>query len=243
MSHTIAHHDADNLMPLFRAIAAGDDSAALRMLDANPRLALERSIAGATRGGPGPFFLREIGHYVYAGATALHIAAASYRAQLVRALVARAADPRARDRRGSEPLHLAASGGPGTKSWNPAAQVAAIDALIAAGADPNAMTKGGVTPLHTAVRTRCAAAVRALLDRGADPRRKNGSGSTPLHLAVQNTGRGGSGSVAAREQQREIVRVLLAHGARLTDKDGRGSTVRDRIRSPWLAEVVAAASA
>jgi ankyrin repeat protein len=239
----MSHTNVDDLMSLFRAIAASDDSAAVRMLDANPRLAVDSSRAGATRGDPRPYFLREIGHYVYAGATALHIAAGAYRAALARDLLARGADPRARDRRGAEPLHAAAFGGPGSKSWNPAAQIAVIDALIAAGADPNAATKNDVTPLHVAVRTRCAAAVRALLDRGADPRRKNGSGSTPLHLAVQNTGRSGSGSTAAREQQREIVRLLLARGARLTDKDGSGSTVRARIRSPWLAEVVQAAPA
>jgi hypothetical protein len=243
MSQTIANAFTDDLMSLVRAIAASDDSAALRMLDANPHIALETSRAGARRGDPRPYFLGQIGHYVYEGATALHIAAGAYRVNLVRALLARGANPSARDRRGAEPLHLAASGGPASTSWNPDAQVAVIDALIAAGADPNAATKNDVTPLHTAVRTRCAAAVRALLDRGADPRRKNGSGSTPLHLAVQTTGRGGSGSEAAREQQREIIRVLLAQGARLTDKDGAGSSVRDRIRSPWLAEVVAEARA
>jgi ankyrin repeat protein len=113
-----------------------------------------------------------------------------------------------------------------------------IDALIAAGADANSTTKLGVTPLHAAVRTRCAAAVRALLAHGADSRRRNGKGSTPPHLAVQTTGRGGSGSSAAREQQREIIRVLLEHGARLDDKDASGCTVRDRIRSPWLVEAV-----
>jgi ankyrin repeat protein len=76
------------------------------------------------------------------------------------------------------------------------------------GADPNAADKSGVTPLHRAVRTRCAAAVRVLLANGADPLRTNGSGTTSLRLAVLNTGRGGSGTAAAKEQQREIVRLL-----------------------------------
>jgi hypothetical protein len=65
-----------------------------------------------------------------------------------------------------------------------------------------------VTPLHRAVRTRCAAAVRALLDGGADPLRANGNGSTPLKLATQTTGRGGSGSPAAKAQQEQIVQLL-----------------------------------
>lgn len=55
------------------------------------------------------------------------------------------------------------------------------------------------------------------LAHGADPRRKNGSGSRPLQLAVQNTGRGGSGTAAALEQQRKIIRLLEKHGARPGD--------------------------
>lgn len=81
------------------------------------------------------------------------------------------------------------------------------------GADPNAIDKSGVAPLHRAVRNRCAAAVRALIDGGADPRTPNKNGSTPLLLATQNTGRGGSGSAAAKAQQKEILRLLMEHGA------------------------------
>jgi hypothetical protein len=63
------------------------------------------------------------------------------------------------------------------------------------------------------VRTRCAAAVQALLERGADLRRKNGNGSTAMRLAVLNTGRGGSGSAAARAQQAQIIELLSNRGA------------------------------
>jgi hypothetical protein len=62
-------------------------------------------------------------------------------------------------------------------------------------------------PLHRAVRTRCAAAVKALLDSGADARAVNRKGSTPMLLATQSTGRGGTGSVAAKAQQAEILRA------------------------------------
>ena len=97
-----------------------------------------------------------------------------------------------------------------------------------------------MTPLHRAVRTRCAAAVRVLLANGADPRRKNGSGSTPLHLAVQNTGREGSGTAAASEQQREIIRLLVEQGARPYDTDGRGKTVTECIAGQGIADIIGA---
>ena len=130
----------------------------------------------------------------------------------MRTLIAMGADVRATNRRGAQPLHYAADGVPGARSWNPDAQAATIASLIEAGADPNAIDKSGVMPLHRAVRTRCAAAVRALIDGGADPRGRNKSGSTPMDLATGNTGRGGSGSPESKAQQEEIVRLRRQHG-------------------------------
>src|SRR5262249_30413480 len=151
--------------------------------------------------------LDEIEHYMYAGDTALHVAAAAYQQQTVRKLIGAGADVRARNRHGAEPLHYAADGMPGSRAWNPRAQAATVACLIEAGADPNAIDNRGVTPLHRAVRTRCAAAVSALLNGGADARRKNKSGSTPMKLATHTTGRGGTGSPEAKAQQDEIVRL------------------------------------
>jgi ankyrin repeat protein len=107
--------------------------------------------------------------------------------------------------------------------------------LIDAGADPNCLAAGGVAPLHVAVRTRCAAAVRSLLEHGANPRASNDAGSTPLHLAVQTTGKSGSGTPEAKAQQSAIIRLLIEHGARASDKDGRGKTVAQRARGASLA--------
>ena len=97
--------------------------------------------------------------------------------------------------------------------WDPNEQGMIIGRLIRAGADPNATDKSGVAPLHRAVRNRCAAAVRALIEGGADPRAPNRNGSTPILLATLNTGKSGSGSPRAKEQQREILRILKEHGA------------------------------
>jgi ankyrin repeat protein len=145
---------------------------------------------------------------MYAGDTGLHIAAAGYRSEIARLLLSAGADVGARNRRGAQPVHYAADGGPGSLTWNPLAQAEIVTCLILAGADPNAADKSGVAPLHRAVRTRCAAAVRALLDGGADARQTNGHGSTPMHLATRTTGRGGTGSAESKEQHAQIVNLL-----------------------------------
>jgi ankyrin repeat protein len=195
------------LMALMRAIGA-DDAGALRLLAASPQLAAARLAHGATRQAAREYYLDPVAHYVYAGDTALHVAAAGYRHQIAQELIAHGADVRARNRRGAEPLHYAADGTPGAPAWNPKAQVATVATLIAAGADPNAADSSGVMPLHRAVRTRCAAAVKALLASGANPLAKNKNGSSPIQLAIRTTGRGGSGSPEAKAQQIEIVRLL-----------------------------------
>lgn len=199
---------AIELMTLIRTMVAADDAVVFAVLAANSALAKAHFKSGATRQMAKTYRIDEIGHYIYSGDTALHIAAASYREEIVRKLIAMGADVRARNRRGAEPLHYAADGTPGSRTWDPPAQAATVACLIQAGADPNALDKSGVTPLHRAIRTRCAAAVQALLEGGADPRRKNKKGSTPMLLATQNTGRGGSGSPEAKAQQERIVRLL-----------------------------------
>jgi hypothetical protein len=198
------------LMDLVRAVAKGDAATALRLLALSPTLASARLKDGATRQTARPY-LDEIEHYLYAGDTALHVAAAAYQGEIARELIAAGADVRARNRRGAEPLHYAADGVPGSGAFNPPAQALTVACLIAAAADPNALDKNGATPLHRAVRTRCAGAVRALLDGGADPERKNKNGSTPIELATRNTGRGGSGSLDAKAQQEQIVRLFGQH--------------------------------
>lgn len=203
----------DAFAALLRAIVAGDAALAARLLDASPDLARTRVLKGATRQDAKPHYLAGIGHYLYAGDTALHVAAAAYRHITARDLLAKGADVRARNRRGAEPLHYASDGIPASSNWDPVAQAATIARLLAARADPNCADNSGVMPLHRAVRTRCAAAVRALLDGGADANARNGRGTRPLALANRNTGRGGSGAPEAKAQQAAIVRLLQDRGA------------------------------
>ncbi len=201
------------LMALVRAIAAGKAADVARLLAASPALASAQLAKGATRQRAKPYFLDEIAHYVYAGDTALHVAAAAYRHGIVRKLIAAGADVRAKNRRGAEPLHYAADGIPGSSHWNPRAQAATVARLIAAGADPNVPDHSGSRPLHRAVRTRCATAVRALLEGGADPRRKTRRGTALMWLATESTGRSDSSSAEAKVQQEEVVRLLRQHEA------------------------------
>lgn len=226
-------------LDFIRLVVDGDLKTLTRRLAASPTLAAMASEVGASRQASTSFFFAKISHYLYAGDTPLHMAAAAFRRDVAEVLIAHGADCRARNRRGAEPLHYAAD----ANHWNPAAQAETIAYLISAGADPNALDRSGVSPLHRAVRTRSLAAVRTLLDGGADARRPNKAGSTPLHLAVQTTGRGGSGSPHARDQQAAIVTLLLERGARLTDKDGRGKSVRQAATGEWIRTVVSGASA
>src|SRR5262245_39314505 len=216
-----------DFLDFVRLVVNGNVGDVSRRLAANPTLATARAEAGATRQGATDFFFREIAHYLYAGDTALHMAAAAFRRPHAELLVVHGADWRAKNRRGAQPLHYAAD----ANHWEPTAQAETIEYLLSVGADPNALDKSGVAPLHRAVRTRSLPAVRALLDGGANPIAANKTGSTPLHLAVQTTGRGGSGSEHARQQQAGIIRLLLERGASPTDKDGHGKQVRQAATS------------
>ncbi|HYL08902.1 MAG TPA: ankyrin repeat domain-containing protein [Candidatus Udaeobacter sp.] len=202
------------LMILVRAIVAGDAAAVAQSLATSPALASTSLRQGATRQSAQDYFYNEIAHYLFAGDTPLHAAAAAHQKAIVSELLSMGADVRARNRRGAQPLHYAADGMPGSAHLDPDAQRDTIIALLEVGADPNATDKGGVTPLHRAVRNRCASAVRALIEGGADVRLPNASGSTPIQLAHWTTGRGGSGSSIAKAEQKTIVRLLLEHGAR-----------------------------
>jgi ankyrin repeat protein len=203
---------APDLVRLLRAIAARDPAAA-GLLGRSPSLALEAVTVGATRASPTEWFFESIRHHVYAGDTALHVAAAAYDSAIAAALIDLGAQVAARNRRGAQPLHYAADGSPGSATWDPPAQARVVALLVGAGADPDAFDRDGVGPLHRAVRTRSTGAVRELLARGADPRLRSGRGSTPRDLATRDTGRGGAGTPEARREQAAIIELLRAAGA------------------------------
>jgi hypothetical protein len=202
---------AATLRDLIDAIVAEDPQRALKIIADVPSLARAKSETGATHETAQQSFFEPIGHYVYVGDTALHMAAAAYRREIAAALIAAGADVSARNRRGATPLHYAADGVPGSSSWDPDAQAATAQLLLDGGADPNDYDDSGVTPLHRAVRNRCAAVVSALLDAGGQPFLQSKSGSTALDLAQMTTGRGGSGSPAAKAELEKIRELLRRH--------------------------------
>lgn len=193
-----------------RFVVNGDINSVSRQLLSNPSLATERASVGATRQDATNFFFSEIAHYLYAGDTALHMAAAAFCRPLAELLIAHGADCKAKNRRGAEPIHYAADANHGDLI----AQAETISYLLSVGANPNVMDKSGVTPLHRAVRTRSLPAVRTLLDGGADPNAQNKTGSTPLDLALHPSGRRGSGSDHARSQRKGIIKLLQERGGR-----------------------------
>jgi ankyrin repeat protein len=184
---------------------------------------------------------RKLPHWIYAGDSALHAAAAGYRVEIAKLLLDTGADCcAARNHRRSQPLHYAADGNPGRESWDANRQLSMMEILLNGGADIHARDKNGATPLHRAVRTRCAKAVKFLLAAGADATLKNKPGSTPFHLAVQNTGRGGSGAEEAKAAQREIIEAFLERGISPKLKDLNGKSVLEWARNDSIRQILTA---
>src|SRR3954449_760676 len=110
-----------------RLVVNGDAAAVAARLAASPALATTSSRAGASRQNPSTFFFADISHYLYAGDTALHMAAAAFQRRIAEILVAHCADVRAKNRRGAEPLHYAAD----TNHRDSVAQAETIAYLVA----------------------------------------------------------------------------------------------------------------
>jgi ankyrin repeat protein len=168
----------------------------------------------------------------------LHLAAAGLRYGAATALLAAGSPVEAINRLGATVLHYACDPRPSSATWDPPGQRRVIELLISRGAAVDRPDRGGVTALHRAVRARSPAAVAALLAAGADPyAATKKTGSTALHLAVAPTGAGGTANTG--ELQIEIVRMLLAAGAAMSDVDAKGVAVRDRIQSQAVREALA----
>jgi ankyrin repeat protein len=149
--------------------------------------------------------------YSHQGFTVLMAAAEGSDRAVVRLLLARGADVKARNRAGWTALHAAALAG----------NRGVVEDLLARGADVNASdTLQGRTPLLWAANSGRADLVKLLLDHGADvSARESLSGTTAL-ICAAGSERGDLG----------LVNLLLDKGAALDAKDGQGHTALDWAR-------------
>ena len=163
------------------------------------------------------------------GATALHHAAERGNLELARALCDGGAELDAVDRFGETPLAKALHAGP----WKPAPAMDVVELLCGRGAtvdfctlaalgdeatlaerlgtggqDVDERDANGRSALFAACRNNQLGAVRLLLHRGADANAAGGDGETPLFTACLH--------MLSQECDVEIVRLLLAHGAKPT---------------------------
>ena len=198
----------------FLAAFVADEGEAVRLVRAAPGLAQARVAEDR--------LVAEIPRQLYAGDTALHLAAAAVQPLAVGALIAAGADANAANRRRATALHYACDARPKAgRPWNRSTQRLVIELLVGAGSDIEHHDKAGAAPLHRAVRARSPEAVRCLLERGARAdathRRLR---TTALHIATHATG--ASGTKGTLAEQQEIVALLLQYGAdpRATDANG-----------------------
>jgi ankyrin repeat protein len=96
-----------------------------------------------------------------------------------------------------------------------AGNVSAVRQALDAGADVNAVSAAGATLLHCAVAARSVDLVELLLERKAGLEARNADGATPLLLDMLPR----SGNLSSNL---EIMKLLVAAGARLDAKDKQG---------------------
>ncbi|HSS39791.1 MAG TPA: ankyrin repeat domain-containing protein [Polyangia bacterium] len=123
----------------------------------------------------------------------------------VRTLLARGADPDARDEDGRTPLFSALLGG----------SVALLGLLLESKANVNARDTRGATALHVAAEEVLPEAATLLIGRGADVDLQDEEGNTPLGRAV----------FSARGRY-DVVRLLLKTGASPDVPNKAGETPR-----------------
>jgi hypothetical protein len=213
-----------------RLVMSGEIDEVSRHLAANPALATAAADVGATRRDAATYFISEIAHYLYAGDTALHMAAAAFRRPVAELLVSRGADCRARNRNGAQPLHYAAD----ANHWDPAAQAETIEYLLSAARMP-------MPWIRTARRPAPGGADKVVV-RGAGrcwtaaPTPKQQTRPALRRCTWRFSRRVAAGAVRnkAREQQAGIIKLLLERGARPADKDKRGKPVRQAATSEWI---------
>jgi ankyrin repeat protein len=169
--------------------------------------------------------------------------------ELVKLLLAKGADPNARNGQGETPLLKAAASGRNTEviglllaagadpnaldarrqtplHWAAVYNAQALPLLLKAGAMPNAANDDGDTPLHHAPTSRDVASAMALVAAGANVNARNKAGQTPLHRAAYVS------SNAA------TIEFLVAKGASVNAADKAGSHPLDYAERQGYPDIV-----
>ncbi len=156
--------------------------------------------------------------------TPLHLAAQSDSREALKQLIEAGGNINVKNMWGQTPLHNAVGGG----------YLETAEILLAYGAEMNAADKEENTPLHYAVSLGRKAAVEFLLAKGADVNARNKRRQTPLHIAVSEPDRkmiitryayyDAFGASTDVYSDREMIELLLAHGADVDAADFDGFT-------------------
>ncbi|KAL6043700.1 Ankyrin repeat domain-containing protein 49, partial [Balamuthia mandrillaris] len=96
--------------------------------------------------------------------------------------------------------------------------VRVLQLLLDKGARLDQRDKNGLTPLHRACYENNLHMIRVLLSKGADVRAEDKFKSHPLHWASYTNGR------------KDVVQLLLEHGADATHKNDHGETPVDNAK-------------
>lgn len=142
------------------------------------------------------------------GSTALFLAAEAGRHTAVEALIAHGADVNLPGRSSITPIAAAAYSG----------DESLVHLLLDKGADANAVDATGKAAICYAAARGFPPVVRRLLDSGVDPNKRYGNDLTALMWAA------GYAEEAGTQDMDEIIKLLIARGAHLDDRDNRGRT-------------------
>jgi ankyrin repeat protein len=148
------------------------------------------------------------------GATPLMRAARGKDVPVMRALLAKGADPNLATKNYMTALMFASAGG--GRNRGPEAQtVEAVKVCIDHGADVRAFDNNGATALHTAAAAGMDAVVKVLAEHGADLDVQDKSGRTPLDIAMGVSptgfvGRRGAAPGQVRESTAALLKELAA---------------------------------
>jgi len=154
------------------------------------------------------------------GCTPLYAAAWKNRAEAVRFLLSKEADPNRRKNEGASAIFIATQGGHQEVMFE----------LLSASADANLCREDGFGPIHMAVQQKDKKSLQALLESKADVAVATAKGATPLILAAQL-------------QDGDSVQALLAAKADANQKSAQGNTPYQMAKSQLVIKLLLNAKA